>query len=384
MAGNRRAAAAACLLALSAFAATAQAGVVREDIVFLHADGRHYTAYKTVRSDIPTWRLSLEPGERPEDYVYIHPANYERERKNGRMVLTFEPGSYAIMRTGRFPESALEHGADGRISYRSWDGETLPNGHFGKWTVPGDFERFAYIWVFPDNIEILDYVANRGGDWNRLGNTLAWSGSGVNDLTFDIAYRVREPAEPESRRAAPRPASGESERITLDSTNLFPSGSHELTEAGEEVVLDLAERLAARDPARVIVEGHTDDQPLKPYLRKRYPSNWELSAARATMVVRRLAENGVDPSILEARAYGEQRPIADNDTAAGRAKNRRIEILVEGGHPAEATAGSEPSDAGTQSASDTVDTGNGSGTGGGSDTGTDDRNGGGQDGGFAR
>lgn len=381
MAGNRRAALAAYLLALSA--AAAQAGVVREDIVFLHADGRHYTAYKTVRSDIPTWRLSLAPGERPEDYIYIHPADYERERKNGRMVLTFEPGSYAIMRTGRFPESALDRGADGRITYRSWDGETLPNDHFGKWTVPGNFERFAYIWVFPDNIEILDYVANRSGDWTRLGNTLSWSGSGVNDLTFDITYRVRETAEPETR-AAPQPAPADGiERITLDSTNLFPSGSHELTEAGERVVLDLAERLAARDPARVIVEGHTDDQPLKPYLRKRYPSNWELSAARATMVVRRLAENGVDPSILEARAYGEQRPIADNDTAAGRAKNRRIEILVEGGHPAEAATGSEPSAGETPSAPDSIDDGGGSpadsDSAGGSDT-----DGGGQDGGFTR
>lgn len=310
-------------------AATAHAGVVREDIVFLHSDGRHYTAYKALRSDIPKWRLRLGPGERPRDYVYIHPDDYEQERVDGDVVLIFEPGSYALMNTGRFTPRELERGADGRLTHNSWDGKVLDNGHYGKWTAPGNFERFTYIWVVPDNIEIVDYRSNSDGDWTKADGTLVWSGRDVNDLTFDISYRVRQ-ATP---AATPAPAAepGEVEQITLDSTNLFPSGSHELTTEGEDVVLGLADRLRQRNPDRVIVAGHTDDQPLKPYLRKKYPSNWELSAARATMVVRRLAENGVDPAILEARAYGEQRPVASNDSAAGRARNRRIEILVEGG-----------------------------------------------------
>jgi chemotaxis protein MotB len=75
--------------------------------------------------------------------------------------------------------------------------------------------------------------------------------------------------------------------------------------------------------------GHTDNVPIRPAARKRFPSNWELSTARATAAVRFLTEEaGIDPRRLGAVGYGEFRPVADNATPEGRAHNRRIAITI--------------------------------------------------------
>jgi chemotaxis protein MotB len=77
------------------------------------------------------------------------------------------------------------------------------------------------------------------------------------------------------------------------------------------------------------VEGHTDDVPIGPELARRYPTNWELSAARATNVARYLQEKiGIDPSLLSATGYGEYHPVASNEDEEGRTRNRRIEIVL--------------------------------------------------------
>jgi len=74
------------------------------------------------------------------------------------------------------------------------------------------------------------------------------------------------------------------------------------------------------------VEGHTDITPIATAM---FPSNWELSAVRASSVVRLFVDGGVKPSRLTAAGYGDQRPVADNATADGRARNRRVTILIE-------------------------------------------------------
>ena len=79
---------------------------------------------------------------------------------------------------------------------------------------------------------------------------------------------------------------------------------------------------------RIVVEGFTDNLPIGPELRNRFPSNWELSAARATGVVRYLVAQGVNPNTISAQGFGDSQPVAPNDTAQGRAKNRRVEIVI--------------------------------------------------------
>ena len=114
-------------------------------------------------------------------------------------------------------------------------------------------------------------------------------------------------------------------RLRISNEILFASGDAELTEQGLRLIADLAVILESMEET-IAVEGHTDDVPIQTL---RFPSNWELSTARATRVVRHLVENGVDPVRLRATGYAETRPIADNSTLAGRALNRRVELTLE-------------------------------------------------------
>ena len=106
---------------------------------------------------------------------------------------------------------------------------------------------------------------------------------------------------------------------------LFDPGSDVLTVDGHQVVDAISDALAPL-PNLLSIEGHTDSTPIA---TARFPSNWELSTARATSVLRALVDrHAIDPARLSAAGYSDQRPVAANDTAAGRSANRRVEIVV--------------------------------------------------------
>jgi chemotaxis protein MotB len=111
---------------------------------------------------------------------------------------------------------------------------------------------------------------------------------------------------------------------------LFDSGKAEIKITGRRVLDKISKNLLNKYPDRQIrVEGHTDNVPIGPELKSKFPTNWELSTARATSAVRYLQEQGgVDPKRLSAVGYSEYHPIASNDTPEERAKNRRIEIIL--------------------------------------------------------
>ncbi|MGY6499366.1 MAG: OmpA/MotB family protein [Acidimicrobiales bacterium] len=106
---------------------------------------------------------------------------------------------------------------------------------------------------------------------------------------------------------------------------LFVPGSAELRPEGREILDGLADALREL-PNQVAIEGHTDDVPIS---TARFPSNWELSTARSTSVLQYFVQRyDFPPQRLTAAGYAEQRPVASNDTAAGRAQNRRVDIAV--------------------------------------------------------
>lgn len=112
--------------------------------------------------------------------------------------------------------------------------------------------------------------------------------------------------------------------INLDAAVLFDSGDAELGPLANDVLREVVALLTeVGNP--VTVEGYTDNVPIE---TARFPSNWELSAARAASVVRAFAELGLDPDRLAAVGYGEQHPVATNATPQGRTHNRRVTILV--------------------------------------------------------
>ena len=110
---------------------------------------------------------------------------------------------------------------------------------------------------------------------------------------------------------------------------LFDSGSVEINQKGKKILLVVADSVRAHRVQNLLVEGHTDNMPLGPTLKERFPSNWELSAARAAAVVRFLQKKGrLQPERLSARGYSYFRPVASNETKEGRHQNRRIEIIL--------------------------------------------------------
>lgn len=112
---------------------------------------------------------------------------------------------------------------------------------------------------------------------------------------------------------------------------LFASGEAAISAKGRGVLTRVGKVLAdARGKDKVIrIEGHTDNVPIGESLREKFPTNWELSTARATNVVRLLIESAkIPPDALEAAGLGEHHPVAGNDTPEGRRQNRRIEIIL--------------------------------------------------------
>ena len=112
--------------------------------------------------------------------------------------------------------------------------------------------------------------------------------------------------------------------IEINTDILFPSGAGEFSSAAEPVLDKLAEVLAPF-PNPIRVEGHTDNRPIR---TSAFPSNWELSAARAASVVHEFTKAGIDPLRLEIVGFGEFHPRQSNDSAEGRNANRRVAVLV--------------------------------------------------------
>jgi len=124
------------------------------------------------------------------------------------------------------------------------------------------------------------------------------------------------------------------ETVAVLSTDiLFASGSADLTPEGIARLADVADRLRTEYPGREVrVEGYTDDKPIGPNLQSKYPSNWELSSARAGMVARHLQwTHNMDGAMMEVVGLSQYHPLTSNATPDGRQQNRRVRIAVMGG-----------------------------------------------------
>ena len=117
--------------------------------------------------------------------------------------------------------------------------------------------------------------------------------------------------------------------MTLVDKILFASGSADVSKEGKKVLDKVITILKDIKDKRIQVEGHTDNVRIYSAIKTKYPTNWELSTARATQVTRYLQEEGgIDPKLLSATGYSEYQPVASNDTDEDKAKNRRIEIVL--------------------------------------------------------
>ena len=119
--------------------------------------------------------------------------------------------------------------------------------------------------------------------------------------------------------------------VEIKADILFPSGSAEI-EASAMTVLDRIAVILAERPYPIRIEGHTDTRPIK---TSQFPSNWELSAARAARIVRLFEGHGIGSGRMVVAGLGENQPLSDNATEEGRNRNRRVTIVILGKPPAD-------------------------------------------------
>ncbi len=115
-------------------------------------------------------------------------------------------------------------------------------------------------------------------------------------------------------------------RITVKDEIFFPEGVAEVSKEGKSILDKLVPTLQKVTDHRIEIEGYTDNVPIGQHLRHVYPTNWELSAARAAEVVKYLQKQGIDPSRLTAAGHGEYKPVEPNTTPGGRQANRRTDV----------------------------------------------------------
>jgi chemotaxis protein MotB len=120
-------------------------------------------------------------------------------------------------------------------------------------------------------------------------------------------------------------------KYTVNSDLLFPSGSWEMSERGKQIIANMAAKLAPTQQNHVLVSGYTDNAPIGPALQQQgIASNEVLSQKRAESVMAFLVSQGVKPGLISSKGFGDSNPIASNDTAQGRAQNRRVELSLAG------------------------------------------------------
>lgn len=122
-------------------------------------------------------------------------------------------------------------------------------------------------------------------------------------------------------------------KYTVNSDLLFAPGGWEMNPQGKKIIAKMASQLAPTQQSPLLVNGYTDNAPIGPGLmRQGITSNQELSQKRADSVMQYLISQGVKPDLISAHGFGDKNPVASNDTAQGRAKNRRVELTL--GNPA--------------------------------------------------
>ncbi|RLU00503.1 flagellar motor protein MotD [Ketobacter sp.] len=195
-----------------------------------------------------------------------------------------------------------------------------------KLPVPGDYpskEDFKY------GVEgLFDDVENRAA---RQGEMRDNEVAHLSRITDQLATKLQQQIQNDEVEIR---GNDEWIEVNIKASVLYPSGSATLSSGAKEVLARVSDIL--KDKLNPIhVEGYTDNVPIE---TRQFPSNWELSAARAASVVRYFEELGVNSSQLAAVGYGEHHPVADNTTEEGRSRNRRIALVISKAEPESSAA----------------------------------------------
>ena len=194
-------------------------------------------------------------------------------------------------------------------------------------SVTGCVSRGSYDDVVKERDQAVQKNTTLNTDYNKVNDELTL-------LTLDVAQLEREQEEllDDVKKWAVLGAIemkilSDGLHVTLPQDVLFASGTATISDKGRELITEFSQEIKSH-PYQIFVFGFSDNTPVGPSLIKQYPSNWELAGARAASVVRVMAEEGLPADQLIAASKGEMNPVASNDTAEGRAQNRRIVIRL--------------------------------------------------------
>ena len=331
--------------------------VISENIYFLKQDGRSYLKYFTTRSDYDSYWIAVNKNRDVEKYYrYLYPPNYQIDTVKGKWYnkLRFSQGSYAAMVEDVF-RTNVSYDTLTNVYTFSNDSKGSSKNRRGISNASVPFNQFVYVWVLPDNFEFIrykseyqtknpdscvkveeDYVID-SCNWEKRGNTLTFYGNEVNNLVFNIQYRLK--GQKVVDRLISQLKTVESKKnikVKQDSTGtvismkdydgfLFRPGGTELRSESLEPFRELLDVIKSLNSKKIIIEGHTDN---KPVVKSKYKSNMELSTARAIAIYDLFIQNGFGEIKFEVRGFGASQPVAPNDTTEGRKENRRIVIRL--------------------------------------------------------
>lgn len=236
------------------------------------------------------------------------------------------------------------------------NGQSAPGGRFAKWHVESrqEEEQDAWLITYLDMLTLLLVMMvimltlagkadGEGAPGTPADPVLAAPFTDLNPLELPGAPLPIAPIIATPPTAAPAQTAAQqalamdlgedievivnegSISFRISSEILFGSGQAELENAGFDVIDRLIPTLKA-GKHRILVEGHTDNLPIQ---TERFPSNWELSASRASSVVRYLQMTGIEAARMSATGYADTRPLGDNASDRGRAGNRRVELIMQ-------------------------------------------------------
>lgn len=190
-----------------------------------------------------------------------------------------------------------------------------------KLPVPGDYPSKD---DFKFSVEgLFDDVENRAA---RQGDLRDNEVDHLSKITEQLATKLQQQID--SNEVEIR-GNDEWIEVNIKASVLYPSGSSTLSTEAKTILAKVSDILKDK-PNPIHVEGYTDNVPIE---TRQFPSNWELSAARAASVVRYFEQRGVNPAQLAAVGYGEHHPVADNTTEDGRSRNRRIALVISKNEP---------------------------------------------------
>ena len=183
------------LLLLYIFVTASFSVVISENIIFLQDDATHYANYSTTRTDYKEFNIRLKKGKNSlrkylAPIVHSYPDDYRLNKEDINYdMLTYFSDELSTLKIKKFKDGHISY-INGIYTFSSWIRPVPQDKHYGFWHNK-KFYEFYYIWVLPKKYEFVAYKSNKIGKWKKRGNTLVYKGRNVNDLTFNISYKIR-------------------------------------------------------------------------------------------------------------------------------------------------------------------------------------------------